>query len=114
MYFNLDSLKMNVIKTAEQGVVNEDTIFDFKQTENFVSAEYSGGHILKGFLVGTVEGNHFQFNYCQKQIDGKLDNGASICEVTKNENGRIRIIERFEWESRPGETGVNIFEEINK
>lgn len=46
------------------------------------------------------------------QIDGKLDNGASCCEVSKNENGKIILIEHFEWASRPGQYRTNLFQEI--
>jgi hypothetical protein len=37
---NLDDIKMNVIKTAPNGVVNDLTIFTFSQTDNVVSATY--------------------------------------------------------------------------
>lgn len=41
----LDKVRMNVIQTPEKGVVNELTIFIFSQTDNSVSATYSGGQI---------------------------------------------------------------------
>lgn len=104
---------MNVVKTDACGVVNHETIFQFSQNENVVTAEYEGGKIRNGFLVGrfTTE-NQLKFTYCQMQVDGTLDNGASQCEVSKNENGKITLTEHFEWASRPGEFGVNIFEEL--
>ena len=107
----LDRIKMNVIKTAENGVVNHETIFHFSQKDEIVSAEYQGGKILKGFLVGKLSiQNQLEFSYCQMQVDDKLDNGVSICQLSKNENGKIILTEHFEWKSRPGEFGVNIFQ----
>ena len=44
---NLNNVKMNVIKTAENGVVNDLTIFTFSQVQNFVTAIYSGGKIFQ-------------------------------------------------------------------
>jgi len=102
---------MNVIETAENGVVNKDTIFYFTQKDNYVEAKYSGGKIKNGFLVGLIKENNFKFSYCQLQTDGILDNGSSSSELTVSSEGKIRLIERFEWKSRPGEIGVNIFEE---
>ena len=49
---DLNNIKMNVIETAENGVVNKDTIFDFTQKDNYVEVKYSGGKIKNGFLVG--------------------------------------------------------------
>jgi len=104
---------MNVIKTAEAGVVNQETIFTFSQKENTVTAVYEGGKITKGFLVGKLSpSNQLEFSYCQMQLDGKLDNGLSTCELSRNENGKIILTEHFEWKSRPGEFGTNIFQEL--
>lgn len=107
-----ENLKMNVIQTASNGVVNEETIFTFSQNDNFVSAIYSGGPIFKGYLVGKVDNERLLFGFCQLQVDGKIDNGQSECEVTIGENGKIRLIEHFKWLSKNDQTGVNIFQEI--
>lgn len=111
--FSLDNVKMNVVKTAETGVVNHETIFHFSQDEDRVFAQYQGGKIQMGYLVGTLTiDNRLVFTYCQMQEDGKLDNGISHCELSKNEDGKLVLIERFEWKSRPGEFGTNIFQEM--
>ena len=108
----LDNVQMNVIQTAQNGVVNELTIFSFSQTDNFVSATYSGGQIMKGYLVGTMNKEKLVFSYCQLQVDGKLDNGQSECDITIGENGKLRLTEHFKWASRNDEAGVNIFQEL--
>lgn len=104
---------MNVIETAPNGVVNRDTIFSFRQDGEIVSSEYKGGHVVTGFLVGKMTGETLNFSYCQLQDNGMLDNGFSTCEVRKSPAGKIQLVENFEWKSRPGEKGVNIFEEIS-
>ncbi|MCG8330762.1 MAG: hypothetical protein MI974_23900 [Chitinophagales bacterium] len=48
---NLDHIKMRVIETADNGVVNEDTIFHFTQQGNYVEASYSGGKIKVDFSL---------------------------------------------------------------
>ncbi|MDX1940038.1 MAG: hypothetical protein SFU99_05765 [Saprospiraceae bacterium] len=108
---NLNDVKMNVIETAGNGVVNQYTIFTFSQTDNIVSAAYSGGQILKGFLVGTLHQDKLVFSYCQLQTDGKMDNGNSECDIFM-QNGKIRLVEHFTWASRNRESGVNIFQEL--
>lgn len=108
---NLNNLKMNVIETAGNGIVNELTIFTFSQTDNIISATYSGGQILKGYLVGTLDHDKLSFSYCQLQTNGKTDNGRSECDVLI-ENEKIRLVEHFTWASRNGETGINILQEL--
>jgi hypothetical protein len=110
---SLDGIRMNVVETADNGVVNQDTIFYFSEKEGIVSAEYQGGKISKGFLVGRLSAHdQLEFSYCQMQIDGKLDNGESTCQLARNEYGKITLTEHFEWKSRPGEFGINVFQEL--
>ena len=112
MSISLDNIKMTVIETAANGVVNSETIFDFRQTKDFVMAEYKGGRIKKGLLAGILNGNELKFRYYQLQTDNKFDKGVSSCQLSADDNGKIRLIEHFEWKSRPGERGTNVFEEI--
>ncbi|WP_299115960.1 hypothetical protein [uncultured Winogradskyella sp.] len=103
---------MNVISTAPNGIVNSDTIFDFEQDQELVSASYSGGKIRKGYLVGNVKDNQLHFSYCQIRYNGMMDHGTSICEISY-ENGKLILKENFEMSSENRkEIGVNIFKQL--
>jgi hypothetical protein len=106
------SIRMNVITTAPNGIVNSDTIFDFTQDKELVSAKYSGGKIRKGYLVGNVKNNRLHFSYCQIRTNAMMDHGTSVCEISY-EDDRLILTEKFEMSSEKGkEIGVNIFKEI--
>ena len=107
----LEGCLMNATVTAERGVIDAQTIFRFQQTGEQVQAEYSGGKLAAGYLVGTLRGDALEFRYCQQQLDGKLDGGVSSCTVERLRDGRLQIREEFEWASRPG-TGVNLITEL--
>lgn len=110
---SLDRIQMNVVKTDACGVVNHQTIFHFAQKNESVEAYYTGGKILKGFLIGRfVKENQLIFSYCQMQTDGTIDHGQSECVVSKDGDGKVVLTEHFEWASRPGECGINIFKEL--
>ncbi len=109
---SLDKIRMNIIKTSINGVVDKETVFIFSQNGNIVSASYSGGKIKQGYLIGTIENDKLTFGYCQIQTDNKIDNGQSICQLLIGENGKFRLIENFKWLSRDGNSGTNIFEEF--
>ena len=75
MEFNLHNLRMRAVETDANGVVDERTIFEFRQEGRSVHAEYSGGRIERGFLVGVVTGSSFVFRYCQLEAGGVLSGG---------------------------------------
>jgi hypothetical protein len=110
MPFNFDGLKMNAIQTDPNGIICPETIFTFAQQGNTVYANYSGGQIKQGFLIGIITGSNLQFRFCQIQTTGELDGGVSNCEI-KVVNNLIQIIETFTWESRPT-SGQNVIQQI--
>lgn len=111
-FINLDGIKMTVILTAPNGVVNQDTLFHFKQQGELVTGEYEGGRIIKGFLAGISRRNSLTFTFCQVHTDRQFRSGQSACEIIFSHQGRIRIIERFSWDSPENDSGINVFEEI--
>ncbi len=109
----LNKLKMNVVQTADNGIVNHETIFHFEQKESQVWAHYSGGKIEKGYLVGTLEDELLSFTYCQLRKSGEMDHGESKCNVTREKSGKVKLEERFAMSTKNSkELGTNIFMEI--
>jgi hypothetical protein len=109
--WNLDGIRANAPVTAEGGVVGDETIFIFRQDAKVVEAIYAGGQILRGFLVGVIEGDTLRMQYTQLDIDGRLDGGHSTCNLERTDDDRIRIVEHFEWTTREGH-GTNVIEQL--
>ena len=106
---NLHEKRMHVKETAENGVVNEETIFEFYQKEDRVLATYRGGKVSRGVLVGILSEDRFSFNYGQQHLDGNIAGGHSICDIEIQSDGKYRLIEHFQWERG---TGRNVFVEL--
>lgn len=109
--FDLDGMTMNAVQTAPNGVVSEDTHFHFHQDGERVHADYSGGRVERGYLVGLVEDATFEFCYCQIHTDGSIDNGRSQCELRIDESGAVQVVEHFEW---GGGSGTNVIQQLRK
>ena len=108
---NLNRRRMHVVSTDQNGEVNIDTIFEFEQNGNIVSARYAGGKIRIGYLVGKINENNLEFRYAQANIHDHLDGGQSNCEIKMADNGKLQLIEHFQWSSREG-SGTNVYEEL--
>ena len=108
---NIDGLVMRVSSTAEQGVVGTDTRLHFRQKGSKVLGRYSGGAIVRGFLVGRLAGSQLLFRYVQVEASGEIHGGSSVCEVVQQPDGRARILEHFTWRTRSG-GGTNVFDEF--
>jgi len=101
---------MYVSSTAASGVVDSATRLRFRQRGERVIADYAGGNVERGRLVGRLTGAELTFRYAQRERDGMIQGGQSRCDL-QDHAGRIRIIEHFEWSTRVG-SGVNVFDEV--
>lgn len=101
------------VSNSENGATSSATIFYYKQDGNILTAEYSGGQIISGHLIGLVDmfGN-IEMRYHQVNRQGQLMTGMcrSVPEVLVN--GKIRLHETWEWTSGDRSKGSSIIEEV--
>lgn len=101
--------KMN----SENGEVSAQTIFTYHQSRNLLWAEYSGGDIWKGSLVGTVLSNgELDFVYHHMNRDMQVKTGKCHSVPTILENGKIELSEKWEWTSGDCSKGESLLVEV--
>lgn len=97
---------------TENGETSNETVFQYKQVGTIVTADYSGGKIVTGHLIGLVnEKGNIAMRYHQVNDKGELMTGScnSVPEIL--ENGKIRLHENWEWTSGDKSQGQSIIEE---
>lgn len=100
------------ISNTENGETSNETLFHYKQVGTILSAEYSGGKIKQGHLIGLVDQlGTIEMRYHQINDGNELMTG--ICKSTPEilENGKIRLHENWEWTSGDQSKGTSIIEE---
>lgn len=108
---DLAGVRMTVSDSGAHSVVSTSTVLTFEQQGNVVSARYRGGEIIDGYLIGQLEGWSLRFRYVQADRSGRLDAGVSEGVLDRLPDGRLRLVEHYQWLTR-SESGTNIFEEI--
>jgi hypothetical protein len=102
-----------VVENCHNGETSPLTIFHYLQTDNIVSANYAGGGILAGHLLGLVDAKgNIDMHYHQVNNKGEIMTGIckSIPEILPN--GKIRLHEKWQWTSGDCSSGESIIEEI--
>lgn len=110
---NYNNKKFCPISNSDNSETSEATIFEYCQDGNILSADYHGGKIVRGHLIGLVdEDGNINMRYHQVNTSGDIMTGKcySIPEVM--ENGKIRLHESWEWTSGDFSKGKSIIEEI--
>lgn len=116
MTYNFHNKTFRVVRNDGTGAeVTTETAFHFTQRRmegrDIVEASYFGGGVLWGRLIGVLEGDRMRHAYVQVNHEGKFSSGESTDEVSLLPNGKIQLIDRWQWKTRDGH-GVCIFEEV--
>ena len=93
------------------GEASEATLFEYHEQAGLIWARYEGGAVRLGFLVGTRQGDVLDFRYSQLNEAGETSNGHCSTTVSTLPDGRLRLDEVWEWESKPG-AGTSAVEEV--
>jgi len=112
MQFDLNHRIFKSLHNSDNGEVSDNTLFHYRQVGQLIWAEYEGGQILKGFLVGQVLDHSLEFTY--QHINAKFESMTGKCtsfpELT--ETGKIKLREHWEWTCGDFSTGESILIEV--
>ncbi|XXM73086.1 n-acetylglutamate synthase [Lysinibacillus sphaericus] len=101
------------VENTSNGEVSGQTIFSYRQEGNILTADYSGGEIVKGSLIGLVKANGcLTFRYNHVNIHNEIRGGQ--CESTPEllSDGRIRLHEVWKWQDGDQSEGESVVEEV--
>ncbi|QIQ05190.1 hypothetical protein [Streptomyces liangshanensis] len=108
---SLDGLVLAPVADQAPGQVGTRTRFTYHERDGRIWAAYEGGDVERGYLVGTREGDRLDFRYVQLKRDGGTSAGHCVSLVVDLPDGRVRLEETWEWESREG-SGTSVVEEL--
>ncbi|SDN66118.1 n-acetylglutamate synthase [Alkalicoccus daliensis] len=98
---------------TENGEVSSKTYFEYSQEDNILTADYGGGEIVKGRLVGLVsEDGSLKFRYNHVNTENELRGGECISTPEVLDNGKIRLHEKWKWLYKEETEGSSVVEEV--
>jgi len=107
---NLNKKTFVLLENSENGVVNSETRFDYKQEGTLVTANYSGGTVIKGTIIGQlIAFDLFMLYHCITSSN-ELKAGKATAQVSTNSNGRIELHLKWKWLTSE-ESGESVYVE---
>jgi hypothetical protein len=95
---NYDQKTFRGQSNSPNGEVGSQTEFQYFQDGDRLSGEYSGGSIVSGHLLGTVNPDGtLDFYYHHLNSDGILMAGRCHSSPTRDVSGRIVLKESWQW-----------------
>jgi hypothetical protein len=110
---NYDGKTFRAVSNTANGETSAETIFHYRQVDNVLTADYSGGRIVAGHLLGLVdEAGNLDFQYHQINTDGQLMTGRCQSRPELLAGRKIRLHETWQWTSGDESTGTSVVEEV--
>lgn len=114
MSVNYNNRKFKPYSSTANGEVSDEVVFHYFQEGNIVFCDYTGGQIIRGHLMGTVDDQGIiRMNYHQINANGELRTGECVSTPELLSSGKIRLHEQWKWTCGDYSEGQSILEEID-
>jgi hypothetical protein len=102
------------VANSAGGDVGGETTFQYRQQGEVVWATYSGGAVRFGTLVAKVDGGgSLDMRYQHVTVDGAFKTGRCRSRPERLPDGRLRLLESWEWTDGAQGRGESIIEEVS-
>ena len=113
MTINYDGRVFASVANSANGEVGRETRFHYRQDRDLVWADYRGGAVRRGHLLGTAAADGtLTFTYHHVNAEGHLMTGRCRSTVTILDDGRYRLNEDWQWTSGDRSRGQSVVEEL--
>ena len=110
--FNFNNKKFVLIQNSESGQVNQETVFNYKQDGDLVSADYFGGTIRYGKIIAILEDDELNMLYQCLTTNNELKAGKALAKLSLTVTGKIKMSLQWEWLGDGNEKGTSEYIEI--
>ena len=111
--FDFNNKTFLLVKNTNNGHVNSETVFKYKQDGNLVTADYFGGSIKYGKIIADLQGDKLNMLYQCLTTDNELKAGKAIAIITLTEQGKIKLSLNWQWLTNEKERGQSEYIETN-
>lgn len=111
--YNYNNRIFRSVSNSGSGEVTAETVFEYHQSGNIVTAFYSGGNIISGNLIALVDTDgRLDMRYQHINNQQQLMTGTCISTPEILPNGKIRLHEKWQWTCGDNSNGESVIEEV--
>ncbi|WP_460219454.1 n-acetylglutamate synthase [Psychroserpens sp. MEBiC05023] len=104
---NFNHKTFSLIDNSENGKVSSDTVFEYQQNGNLVTANYHGGSVIYGKIIALHKGTYLDMRYQCLTTDYELKAGKAIAKISELENGKVKLSLNWEWLDSDNQSGTS-------
>jgi len=94
---NFNNKKFVLVENSKNGEVNMDTIFEYQQDGNLVTANYHGGSVKYGKIIAHLENDQLDMLYQCITSDNELKAGKAVAKISLTHTNKIKLNLNWQW-----------------
>jgi len=96
-----------LLENSSEGKVNSETVFEYRQDGDLVTADYSGGGIRYGKIIAQLKKPELYMRYQCLTTANELKAGKAIAQIALTEECKIKLRLEWEWLDESGKKGIS-------
>jgi hypothetical protein len=109
---DFNAKKFMLIQNTQSGEVNSDTVFEFSQKEDLVTADYYGGTIKFGKIIAQLQKDQLEMLYQCLTKENELRAGKATAQISFTPDQKIRLKLRWKWITGDQSSGTSEYIEL--
>lgn len=105
--YNFHNKNFTLLENSSEGKVNSQTVFEYQQEGDLVTADYHGGTIRYGKIIAHLKDNQLHMLYQCLTTDNELKAGKAIADISLTSSGKIKLNLHWEWLGDKQEKGTS-------
>lgn len=110
--YNFNNKKFALVDNSKNGEVSTDTIFEYKQDGDLVTADYAGGTVKYGKIIAHLKNQELNMVYQCLTIENELKAGKAIATISTSEHNKIQLKLKWQWLTDDNDSGESEYIEI--
>ncbi|RCS27930.1 hypothetical protein DUT90_03600 [Polaribacter sp. WD7] len=105
--FNFHNKTFYLVENSKNGKVNADTVFNYQQEDNIVTANYSGGTVKHGKIIATLDNDILHMLYQCVTLENELKAGKATAKISFTKSNKMLLKLNRQWLTGKLEKGVS-------
>ena len=101
-----------LVENSENGLVNSETTFEYRQDGDMVTADYRGGVIKYGKIIAVLKDRQLDMRYQCLTSENELRSGQAIAEISFTEQHKLSLKLNWQWLGDHNMKGTSYYIEI--
>lgn len=105
--FDFNNKTFSLLENSSEGKANSETIFEYYQDGELVTADYNGGDIRYGKIIALLKNEELHMRYQCLTMTNELKSGKAVAKISLTEKNKIKLRLDWEWLGELNKKGVS-------